>query len=278
MSPFYKTTLASSLLSLALFTGVAEAGRNTSGPTQVSRPQQTMPSVSKPASIYSAPIKKVEPRRPEFRPEFRPVTKIASLPKATAKDRPEPSIKAAQQPKSDPRTTTKIEHLKQQPATQVAKDGKSGLTPFKKIEPVKIAASAVGAKILATQLTSLQQRRLAPVTDARQHVSDKSMNHFVATQVLRRQAAVITKADGAAKYQAAVSRATTLIKDPSKGYQITKYGDAKKPGEQPKGDTGTIVINENNKTVYVPASTVSGPGSPDYHCQLQQLQSRHRRR
>ncbi len=236
-------TLGSSLLALSLFIGVAEAARGSSpGPT------------FKPSTPAAS-----ERRVPETK-TFKTAPAIA---------RP---IKIA--PKLDPRVTTRIQDLKPKleklqtrtpnPEAKIARldaKAKGTLAAAAKVKPLqpqlaaaKLAAGSVAAAKL--QQTALHSARLplAPVTDKSNRVTQKAMDSFVASHVIQRTATTLTKADGA-KHQAAVTLATTLIKDASKGYQVAKYGDPKKPA----GDHGTIVINENNKTVYVPASTVAGP-------------------
>jgi hypothetical protein len=266
--PYAKSSIASlgsSLIALTLFAGVADAGRG--GPSMSSGSMSSAPRVS----ASSSSERKVEPRAEKR--VAAPAQKVATAPrseKVDVKSKPEPKVKI--ESKSDPRVTTKTENLK--PTTRVqhvaatkapviAKSAVSKpivASQSKLVNGKTIAALGAAAATVAVATSHRDQHVVnAPVADKQHHVSQSSMDHFVAKNVVQHNATSITKADGPVKYQAAVDRATTLIKDPAKGYQVAKYGDDKKPNGSPQGDHGTIVINENNKTVYVPASTVSGP-------------------
>jgi len=240
--------LASSLIALVLCAGVAEAGKG---------------GFSQPAAHASGPAtieRKVEQKSDaKFRSEAK-----SEMRAAKRQDDPKP--------KSDPRVTTKVEDLK--PANPKTANGTTSSEPRHPLMKVAslpasnqvksstakavVAGTVAGASLAALRSSHEHAMPKAPQEDKNHHVSQTQMDHFVAQHVLHRDATIITKADAPAKYHAAVERATTLIKDPSKGYQVAKYGEVKKAGDQPKGEGGTIVINENNKTVYVPASSVSG--------------------
>jgi hypothetical protein len=229
MFPQYTTTLGSSLLALVLFCGAAEAGKAGGGG-------------SFQRSSAPAPQRTVVPKAVKAEP------KIANIgPKVI---------------KSEPKLA-RIEPVRAAP--------KSRTTPA--ASPVSgkvIAKSTAGgaAALTAAKMAQHPASPLAPAVDKSNHVSQASMDRFVAAQTVSRNAQTFTKADGT-KYDAAMRNAKTLITDPSKGYKVEAYGDAKKAVDttkadhstkpNAKGDTGTIVINENNKTVFVPASKVDGP-------------------
>jgi len=232
MFPPYSPTLGSSLLALVLFCGAAEAGKAGGGG-------------SFQRSSGPAPQRTVVPKAVKAEPK---VTKTANTGPKVIK--PEPKL-------------ARIEPVRAAPKSQT--------TPA--AAPVSgkvIAKSTAGgaAALTAAKLAQHPAAPLAPAVDKNNHVSRASMDRFVAAQVVSRNAQTFTKADGA-KYDAAMRNAKTLITDPSKGYKVEAYGDAKKAVDttrpdhstrpNAKGDTGTIVINENNRTVYVPASKVDGP-------------------
>jgi hypothetical protein len=96
-----------------------------------------------------------------------------------------------------------------------------------------------------------------PLADAKGRLTKSSVEKYVADSRKLGRVETFSPTDGA-KHQQALRYATNLIKDPSKGYKVLPYGDVKPKPDQ-KGDTGTIVIDGHDKTVYVPASAVSGP-------------------
>lgn len=265
------TTLGSSLLALALFAGVADAAKGGSfGGGSPSFKPAPAPSAERRVDIK----REVKPQAPI---KIAPVQRDTVLSKSKAEPKLDPRVttrvedlKPKQKPdprvttkpddlkpkkvdaKPDPRVTTKAENLKpSQQKVLVAKVDKSA-TAGKVL--ASTAAAGLGTGAIHNVLVRNPHLPIAPQADKQNRISQKSMDHFVASHVIQRDAKVLTKSDGA-KYQTAVTHAQTLIKDPAKGYQVAKYGDTKKPA----GDNSTIVINENNKTVYVPASSVSGP-------------------
>ena len=246
----FSTALASSFCTLILMTGVADAGKGGGSHS----------SSGSSSSFSSFSSRSTEARKPEPRIEKREV-KVAPKPEPKAERRMVDRV--VKKPVVEAKTTpTKILVKQVDKTTKVALNPQP-LPPKESSKLAgKVALGAVaagGAHLLNTRLTNKSILPTAPLADRTKHISEASMHKFVAANAVQRNAQTIKPSDGA-KHVEAVKQATTLIKDPSKGYKVAVYGDKTKPqGGKPAGDNSTIVINGNNKTVYVPASTVSGP-------------------
>ncbi|MEQ1615055.1 MAG: hypothetical protein ABL904_20080 [Hyphomicrobiaceae bacterium] len=278
MNSKFTIAVASSLCTLLLMTGVADAkGGGGNGGSSSSR--------SSASSSSSAPSRSFESKKPEpkvFRSETRAV-------------RSEPKI-LKYEPRIE-RKVIKVEPKIMKPETKsehriaVAKVAKpevkiavNPLTPAAKVAlspqplPPKLSlggkigttAALAGAGHLAmNKFATFRGAPTAPMADRHKNISSSSMAKFVASNSILHNTKSITPSNGVAKHREAVQHATKLIQDPSKGYKVATYGEKNSkvgiPAPQggkpvpPKGDNSTIVINENNKTIYVPASNVSGP-------------------
>jgi hypothetical protein len=248
MNSKFAIAVASSLCTLLLMTGVADAkgGGNSGGASS----QRSSSAASTPSRITE--VKKTEPRTE--RRDIK-VTKI--------EPKPEPKVER----RMVERRIVKTEDKPSQRVNKVALNPQP-LPPKEKMHSnAKVLTAAVAtagaAHLAANKVMTHRGAPTAPLADRHHNVSSASMAKFVASNAVQRNVKTITPADGVAKHREAVTKATVLIKDPSKGYQVATYGDKTKPGQPgkpaPQGDNSTIVINENNKTVYVPASTVAGP-------------------
>ncbi len=252
MTPKLILTLGTGLFSLALLHGAAEAGK---GGTSHSS------SGSSSSSSRSAESRKIEARVVKTAPRIEPKV----LPKIERRMAERIVKKATDQRVTMPIKTTAPSKVLVKQVDNAAKVAlnpqplppKSGVTLASKVAVG--AAMAGGAHLINTRLANASVLPKAPLADRHKHISEASMHKFVAANAVQRNTQTIKPTDGV-KHVAAVKQATTLIKDASKGYQVATYGDkTKPPGGQPAGDNSTIVINGNNKTVYVPASSVSGP-------------------
>ena len=243
-------TVGTGLFSLALLHGAAEAGKG--GGSHSSPSSSASSSRSTESRKIETRIVKTAPRiEPKF--ERRMVERIVKKPVIEKK-----IVTPVPAKTTSPKVLVK----------QVDKTAKVALNP-QPLPPksgpqlaTKLAAGAVlagGAHLINARHTNASILPKAPLADRRKHISEASMHKFVAANAVQRNAHTIKPADGV-RHVAAVKQATALIKDPTKGYQVVTYGDKTKPqGGKPAGDNSTIVINGNNKTVYVPASSVSGP-------------------
>jgi hypothetical protein len=240
MTSKFAIAVATSLCTLLLMTGVADAKNSSSGGSSAAR---STSSSSSSTSSRTTEVKKSEPRI-----ERRDL-KVAKTELKT--ERRVPKVEPRIVEKTAPRAN-KVVSLPPQ---------KEKLHPTAKV--LVATAGAAGAHLAVNNFATRKGAPTAPLADRNHNISSASMAKFVASNAVHRNVRTITPADGAVKHQEAVKQATTLIKDPTKGYQVATYGEKGKPGQPgkpaPQGDNSTIVINENNKTVYVPASTVSGP-------------------
>ncbi len=236
--------VGSSLCTLILMQGIADAkGAGGNGGSSAQR------------SSYSAPSRTTEVKKAEPRIERREV-KVAKI---EVKRVPPVDQRVVLKP------STKILETTTSRATKVVLNPqplppKTGMPLTTK---VLVATATVSAgHIMATKLMAPRFTVNAPMADRHKNISTSAMGKFVAANAVQRNVKTFSPTDGV-RHKAAVKQATVLIKDPTKGYQVATYGDKAKPGQPgkpaPQGDNSTIIINENNKTIYVPASTVSGP-------------------
>ncbi len=254
----FPIALASSFCTLILMTGVADAGKGggsqSSGSSSSARSTYSPPArlvETKKFEVKKVEVRKVERSEVKIAPKFEPkVERIVKKPVVEAQKAP-----------------TKVLVTKVDKASKVALNPQP-LPPkesSKLVSKVALGAAAVGgAHLINTRLTNKSVLPTAPMTDRHKHITEASMHKFVVANAVQHNAQTLKPTDGI-KHKAAVQQATQLIKDPTKGYKVAVYGDKSskvgipaQPGK-PAGDNSTIVINGNNKTVYVPASTVGGP-------------------
>ena len=245
-------TVGTGLFSLALLHGAAEAGKGGGG-------SHSSSSSSSASSARSTESRKVETRVVKTAPRIEPKVERRLVERIVKKPVEEKKIVTP----APIKTPVPMVLVKQTDKTAKVALNPQPLPP--KSGPqlaAKLAAGAAvagGAHLLNVRHANASILPKAPLADRNRHISEASMHKFVAANAVQRNTQTIKPTDGV-KHAAAVKHATTLIKDASKGYQVATYGDKTKPkGGQPAGDNSTIVINGNNKTVYVPASSVSGP-------------------
>jgi hypothetical protein len=270
MTSKFAITVATSLCTLLLMAGVADAkGGNGNGGGNSGG--------SSSRSTYSAPARSTESKKSDTKSERHEPRVVKSEPKILVRKH-EPKVEQ-KTTKVEPRVIDKtkiadktkvIDKTKIADKTKVvdqnaSRINKVALNPQPLPPKGKIATASVApgtGRFILTHMMSTKNGPTAPRADRNNHVSSASMAKFVTENSMRHNVKTVTPSDGIAKHRDAVQRATQLIKDPTKGYQVATYGDKTRPGQPGKpaqGDNSTIVINGNNKTVYVPASNVSGP-------------------
>ncbi len=254
MTPKIILTVGTGLFSLALLHGAAEAGKG-GGSNSSSRPSSSVSSSSSPARISES--RKSEPKFEKREVKIAPKVERRIVERIVRK----PVEQRVTIP-AKPAAPAKIKVKLADKAAKVALNPqplppKAGIRLGSK---VAVAGAVVGgAHLLNSRQANASILPKAPLADSHKRISEASMHKFIAANAVQRNAQTIKPSDGV-KHAEAVKQATTLIKDPSKGYKVATYGDkTKPPGGTPAGDNSTIVINGNNKTVYVPASSVSGP-------------------
>ena len=258
MTSKFAITVATSLCTLLLMAGVADAkgGSGNSGGSSSS---------SSSRSTYNPPARNTESKKSDTKSERHEPRVVKSEPKILVRKH-EPKVEQ-KTTKVEPKAIdkTKIADKSKVTDQNSSRINKVALNPQPlppKGKIVAASATAGSGRFIMTHMMSTKNGPTAPRADRNNHVSSASMAKFVTENSMRHNVKTVTPSDGIAKHREAVQHATQLIKDPTKGYQVATYGDKSKPGQPGKpaqGDNSTIVINGNNKTVYVPASNVSGP-------------------